>query len=649
MIQPLVCTWEGLPQTAPAAKSPAGAEGPDRSIKALLGWKGLAIWDKDVDPVDILRAYLESVWKESCGACFPCRLGSEQLFETITRICNKKGRTEDLAQMALLARRISDTAKCEIGRGLAKPVLDIMASHLAAFESVIEEGRPVIPGLYECVVTAPCISACPSHVDIPGYLDGVRMGRYNEALAVVRRDCPMPGTIGRVCVRPCEWNCRRGLLDQPLAVRALKRFLADQELGPLQKPPFGPISLSGSNSNPRNTREKGRVAVVGAGPAGLSCAYYLGLKGYQVTIFEAQEGPGGMAAYGIPSYRLPRDILAYEVSVVEKTGAEIRYGVKVGEDLTLDDLEDQGFQAVFIGVGAPESSKMRCEGEDAGYECFMTGINFLAESSRGQRPISGDKLVVVGGGNVAMDCVRTALRTGFTDVNLLYRRTEAEMPADRQEIEEAKEEGVKFHYLVAPVRVVAQGGKVKGLECRRMKLGDPDASGRRSPVPVEGSEFVIDCDAIIPAVGQICVTDCVLPDSQDLTAWKTLVVDETTRQSGTPNIFGGGDCVTGPATLIAALAAGKEAAVYIDQYLAHGACTPGGAEAARKLVHKAAALDRHEKFVYPGLGHRAEPEVMTPEERIKGFMETEAGLPAILAEREASRCLRCYRIAVAAL
>ena len=630
-------TWEKLSQLSGTRSASPDTPSPDGPFKALMGWDGVVVRDDSVDPVDLLRAYIEKVKQESCGQCVPCRLGTEELHRIMTRICGGGGLPEDLETVEFLARYISDAARCDVGRSLGRPVLDLITHYRELLEATIQDQRTVPRGKYTSLVTAPCMNACPSHVDIPAYLEGIRMGRFDEALATVRKDCPMPGTIGRVCVRPCESNCRRGLMDSPLAIRALKRFLADREIS------FGkaPAALSPTRSQ--------QVAIVGAGPAGLSCAYYLGRRGYRTTIFEAQEGPGGMAAYGIPAYRLPRNILAYEAALVEKQGAEIRYGVKVGQDVTVAELRDDGYQAVFIGVGAPESSKMYCTGEDAGYECFMNGTQFLAETGRGRIPIQGDKLVVVGGGNVAMDCVRSALRIGFTDVNLLYRRTEAEMPADPQEIVEAKEEGVKFHYLVAPVSVVSRDGRVVGLECRRMELGEPDASGRRRPMPVDGSEFVMDCDAIIPAVGQICVVDCVLPDSQGVTPRKTLVVDQITFQSTEPHLFGGGDCVTGPATLIAALAAGKKAARYIAQYLEQGLCRPDPPELLEKLFNDQGVFDPKEKFPFPGRTHQAEPEVMAPEERIKSFDEVEGSLPLHLAVREASRCLRCYRIAVAAV
>ena len=639
MKEPLLCTWEGWSDQLNGLIGKYAENGNEfPPFKALLGWKGVIVWDSAVDPVDLLRAYLEKVAQESCGQCTPCREGTQRLSAIMERICGGQAALSDLDDIRQMACFISESARCDVGRCLEQPTLEILDRYADVFAATIKEKRVVTKQSYDAVVTAPCISACPSNVDIPAYVEGIRMGNFDQALARVREDCPMPGTIGRVCVRPCEESCRRGRVDEPISIRALKRFLADNEIRTGAKPLKTPSAEYKSD----------RVAVVGAGPAGLSCAYYLGTMGYKTTIFEAQERPGGMATYGIPSYRLPPDIMDYEVAQVERMGAEIHYGVNIGEDKTIEDLGKEGYRAVFLAVGAPESSKMRCEGEDAGYECFLTGIHFLAEVSRGRQPVEGKKLVVVGGGNVAMDCVRSALRTGFTDVNLLYRRTEAEMPADPQEIEEAKEEGVKFHYLIAPVSIVHTDGKVSGLECRRMELGEPDASGRRRPVPIEGSEFVIECDAIIPAVGQICVVDCVLPDEDSLTAWKTLIVDQMTFQSHAPNVFGGGDCITGPATLIAALAAGKKAARHIAQYIEKGDCQPTVPEILQTLVNGSGVYDASEAFPFDGITHRAHPDVLAPETRINDFNEVEGVLSLSQAIAEADRCLRCYRIAVAA-
>lgn len=610
---------------------------PNPAFKALINWQGVAIWDPVVDPVDLLRAYLERCSQESCGQCTPCRLGTHQMVLIMDKLLSRQGRPADLERIASLAFHISQTARCDIGKTLAKPIISVLNQYHQDFLDVVEGRREVRKAVYHAAVTAPCINACPSHVDIPGYIEKIRMGQYTEALAVVRKDCPLPGTIGRVCVRPCEANCRRGVLDQPIAIRALKRFLADDELTHNRTPQKKPVTVKPE-----------KVAVVGAGPAGLSCAYYLGKKGYRCTIFEAQEGPGGMAAYGIPSYRLPRDILAHEVSLVKAQGARIQYNTKVGEDITIEELSQSGYAAVFLGVGAPEASRMRCEGEDAGYQCFMTGVEFLALSARGEQPLTGEKLLVIGGGNVAMDCVRTARRIGFKDVNLLYRRTEAEMPADPQEIEEAKEEGVVFHHLVAPVRIVAENGKVKGLECQRMELGEPDKSGRRRPVPIKDSNFIILCDAIVPAVGQVCVVDCVLPEEDALSPWKTLVVDEVTFQSKQENVFGGGDCTTGPDTLIAALSAGKNAAWFIHRYIETGQCQPRMKDHLLTAIEKMPLFDAEEVFDFPGITQRQEVTVMPPDERITDFREVEKGLTESQAIREADRCLRCYRVVMAA-
>jgi formate dehydrogenase beta subunit len=629
MEHPVINTWTG---------GQASMDSCDASVRALMGWEGILIQDPEVDPVDLLGAYFKRTAAESCGQCIPCRLGTVQLVDLMNAIIGGRGSEVDLEQIRFLVLQISRTARCDIGRTMAKPVFDLMDHFAEDFSAVIKGERPVRRGSYTSMVTAPCINACPSNVDIPAYLENVRMDRWSQAMATVRADCPMPGTIGRVCVRPCETHCRRSRLDDPLAIRAVKRFLADEEMG---------AKLDADTSSP--PAKAGRVAVIGAGPAGLSCAYYLGRQGYRCTIFEAQEGPGGMAAYGIPSYRLPRHVLAHEVAMVEKQGTEIRYGIKVGEDISLDDLVGKGYGAVFVAVGAPESSKMRCEGEDAGYRCFMTGVHFLAEAARGRTPLSGNRLVVIGGGNVAMDCVRTARRLGFDDVNLLYRRTEAEMPADPQEIEEAKEEGIHFHHLAAPVSIVADGEEITGLKCQRMELGTPDASGRRRPVPIQGSEFIIDCDTIIPAVGQVCVVDCVLPENESITPWKTLVVDQTTFQSETGHIFGGGDCVTGPATLIKALAAGKHAARFIAQCLETGQCTPEPIDILRNLIATETVFDPQENFAYPGHTVRVHPEIMAAEVRVNGFDEVEKGFTAAQARAEASRCLRCYRLMVSAL
>jgi formate dehydrogenase beta subunit len=637
MINPYMTTWDNGNKIIETVQSLGEKKFPGFSPKALMGWNGIVIWDPDTDPVPLLQAYLGRVAAESCGRCIPCREGTLQLADIMNRICVGQGRKGDLYKIRTLVSAISLSAKCDIGKSVAKPVFDLIDRFTKEFDDVIKGLRPVKADRYESTVTAPCINACPAHVDIPAYLENVKNDRWPEAMEIVRRGCPMPGTIGRVCVRPCEENCRRKDLDEPLSIRAIKRFLSEQE------------QFNGMRATePEHPRWPENVAVVGAGPSGLACAYYLGRLGYGVTVLESQEAPGGMAAFGIPSYRLPRDVIAHEVRMIETMGAEIRYGVHVGKDTTLEDLTESGYRAVYLAMGAPESSMMRCKGETEGYTGFMAGIDFLAKAARGESPLTGNRIVVVGGGNVAMDCVRTARRLGFSDVNLLYRRTEDEMPADRHEIHEAKEEGVVFHFLAAPVEILAENGKITGLMCLRMELGEPDSSGRRSPVSVPGSEYVIPCDAVIPAVGQKCAVDSVVGEKELVASWKTLVVDQTSFQSQREEIFGGGDCVTGPATLIAALAAGKSAARNIDQYLREGRCTPQKTDYFDILVSSGRLFNEEEPFPFPGISLREEPEIMDPEQRVCGFDEVEKGLSAAQARHEAGRCLRCYRILLTA-
>jgi len=632
-------TWRGNPRDFDLS-------GPDmekwfsgQRAKAVMGWNGIRVWDDTLDPAALLAAYLDKAAEESCGQCTPCRLGTAQMKTLSQRLCRGLGTREDLARIRFLADMISRTARCDIGRTLAVPVLDLMDAFAPVLDAVADGELEVEPGEYAAIVTAPCISACPSHVNIPAYLENIRMGRWSQAMDEVREDCPMPGTIGRVCVRPCEAVCRRKDLDEPLAIKGLKRFLADREME-------GGLT---TRITPPGQRRPEKVAVIGAGPAGLSCAYYLGVLGYEATIFEAQEGPGGMAAYGIPAYRLPRDVIAHEVSLVEKMGGTIQYNTKVGQDITLEELKTRGFEAVFVGSGAPGATSMRCRGEDQGYKNFMPGVEFLARAARGEQALVGKRAAVIGGGNVAMDCVRTARRLGFTEVNLIYRRTEAEMPADPLEIKEAKEEGVVFHILMAPVEIVADAsGTVTGLTCLRMELGEPDKSGRRRPVPIDGSEFTMETDAVIPAIGQTCAVDEFLPGTL-LSEWNTMVVDKTTGQSKTSAVFGGGDCTTGPDILIRALAAGKNGARAIARYLDTGACRPGPGEMMISLSEVPGLFASDPPLPYPGCTRRREAEVLDPKFRVKTFDEVEAGFSPAQAREEANRCLRCYRIVVAAL
>ena len=464
----------------------------EKKIKAFIGWDGVVIRDPEVNIVDLIRAYLEEVQKESCGKCTPCRVGTRVMTTILNRMADGQGKAEDLNQLKYLGEMIKNSSKCNLGQTGPKPLLDAIYHFEDQFSGAIQLQKKIPRQEYKVKVTAPCESACPSHLPISRYVELIKEGRFEESLSAIREATCLPGILGRVCVRPCEDNCRRGNVDECISIKWLKRFVADYELE----------KRKGPSLQKEGTRSE-KVAVIGAGPAGLSCAYYLALKGYPVTLFERLGEPGGMAAMGIPDYRLPRDIVGYEAELVKRLGVEIRYNTQVGKDITLSQMFEQGYKAIFIGVGAQTNTPMGVEGEDKGYKGFIPGVYYLLEINLGRDPYpEGKRVVVVGGGNVAIDCVRSSYRIGKADVNLVYRRTKKEMPADHVEIHDAEEEGVKFHYLCNPVRIIEKEGKVVGMECIRMELGEPDESGRRRPVPIKGSEFFIEADIAIPAIGQ---------------------------------------------------------------------------------------------------------------------------------------------------
>ena len=612
---------------------------PGVPLRAFMGWDGFCLQDPGVDIVDMCRAWMEAAQENSCGKCFPCRVGTRVIAEILNRICSGRGQVEDLTKMELLGRAIQQSSKCGIGQTAPVPLLLALEHFRDHFLEVIKEGREVPRGRYLVKVTAPCLNACPAHLDIPTYVELIREGRFAESLEVIREGVCLPGTLGRVCVRPCESNCRRLLVDQAVAIRGLKRFVADYEIWKKRKPRL-PVP---------EAKDK-KVAVIGAGPAGLACAYYLALKGYQVTVFERIDEPGGMAAVGIPDYRLPRPILRKEVEVITSLGVEIRYNAEVGKDLKFSDLRSQ-YDALFIGVGAQGSAPMRVEGEDKGYKGFIPGVKYLFAINKGQDPYpEGKTVAVVGGGNVAMDCVRTSFRIGKEDVNLLYRRTRREMPANEEEIVEAEQEGVKFHFLCAPTKIIAEGDRVKAVELIRMELGEPDESGRRRPVPIPGSEFVIETDILIPAIGQR-VDLSFLEESDGIaqTRWHTVEADPDTMQTSQPGVFSAGDCVTGPDVLVRAVANGRIAAEMIDRFLRGQEVSPSDDQLMEKLFSQIGVFDPEERIGIPPGWPREESEILPPEVRKRTFEEVDKGYRTDAAIREATRCLRCYRIGLVAL
>ncbi len=487
----------------------------------------------------------------------------------------------------------------------------------------------------DCI--GPCQLACPAGVDIQGYVALAALGKFSDAIRLIKETNPLPAICGRVCTRPCEVSgCRRNMLDQAVGVDYIKRYIADLDLGRAE--PFRP------EVPPANGR---RVAVVGAGPAGLSCAYYLALKGYRVHIFEAMPEAGGMLRYGIPEYRLPKEVLDLEVSQVLDLGVRLSTNVALGRDFTVASLKQDGFDAVFLGLGAWQSSAMRVRDEDT--EGVLSGIKFLESFGLRKKIEIHGTVLVIGGGNTAVDCARTALRLGAADVRLLYRRTRHEMPANKVEIEEAEREGVKVELLVAPTRVIRKDGRVGGLECIRMELGEPDSSGRRSPKPIRGSEFHVPCDFVIAAIGQnTTIADLLsgnvpnfLPfgETLNLTRWQTVQVNDKTFETSVEGVFSGGDVVTGAATAVEAIAAGRKAAHAIDRYVMNGKAEPEPFEFVSRKDTFAKVTPADLKSTEP-VAHRPMP-LIPLEERRGSFAEVELGYTLDDVRGEAARCLEC--------
>ena len=582
------------------------------------------------------RAYLDVVQRESCGRCVPCRMGTRVAADILTRIGEGKGVEEDLEALRRVGDVVKAGSKCELGHTSMNAVLALLDHFKDEFLQAIVDGKHRRHRSYNTKVTAPCIEACPERLDIPRYIEYIKSARYTESLSVIHERNPLSSVCGRVCVRFCEFACRRGKLDDPVNIKHLKRFVSDVEMESAVKK-YDPVVTIKPGSP--------KIAVVGAGPAGMTAAYHLLLKGYPVEIFEAVREPGGMAAMGIPDYRLPRDVLRAEFESIQKMGAKIHYGKALGRDFTIEGLKHTGFRAIFLAIGAQRGTIMGVEGEDRNPEGYFPGIDFLRHVNLNERVGVGKSAVVVGGGNVAMDCSRSALRLGVEKVHLVYRRTADEMPADKEEIHDAQEEGVEFHFLTNPVRLLIEGGRIVGVECIRMGLGEPDATGRRRPVPVPGSEFIIECDTVIPAIGQKVDASCLQGACcPDLTRQGTLKADADTLQTSQEGLFAGGDCVTGPATLIEAMAAGFRVSHSMDQYLREGRVALTEDERMSKVFRSISAIDEDSVDQLGSGLKRIKMPMRSVQKRVGDFDEVETGLSPEDALHEADRCLRCYRI-----
>ncbi len=480
----------------------------------------------------------------------------------------------------------------------------------------------------ECVklAPAPCQTACPAGIDVPSYVTLIGMGRDAEAIEVIRKDNPFPWVCGLVCTRPCEFMCVRGRIDTPVSIKFLKAFAAERALS------------ERAYQNPEKAPDKHKkVCIIGAGPGGLSAAYYLALEGYTVRVIEALPMAGGMMMVGIPRYRLPREVIDREVAMIEDLGVEFSYNTKFGEDVTFEQLKTEGFEAFFFAIGAHQSFKMNIEGEDD-FTQAIESIDFLRDVALGDRHIPGKRVAVIGGGNVAIDAARTCLRMGCKEVSIAYRRTRKEMPADEEEVEQAEEEGVKFSFLTIPVAVTGENGQLTALKCLRAKLVKKQGSNRMSPVPIDGSEYLLEVDAVITAIGQRVEQAC-MADLEALkwTRRNTISVDMANMTTSIPGVFAAGDAVTGPATVVEAIGGGKRAAEAIDRYL-FGIPQP---EQPPVPVRRARIDHLEVPASTKMILKRPEMPLLNIDRRRTTFQQVELGYSENMVREEARRCLRC--------
>lgn len=619
------------------------------SAGSMMGSGGLIVMDENTCMVDIARFFLSFTQDESCGKCAPCRLGTKQMLEILTRITRGQGVRGDIDRLLKIARAVKRSSLCGLGQTCPNPVISTIQQFRHEYEAHIEDKR-CPAAVCEALVISACQHTCPAGIDIPTYLAYIAEGKYIEATEVIRERNPFPAICGRICHHPCERKCRRGELDEPVSIRLLKRFAADWTL-----------SFVGTAPDPFPVTREEKVAVVGAGPSGLTCAYFLRKMGYRVTVFEARPVGGGMMGLAIPDFRLPREIIEKEIRHIEARGVEILYNSPIDVNRTLEDLKKEGYDAVFIGAGAHMSQKLGIPGEIEGTEGLHYGLSFLRDVKAGKTIRVGETAAVIGGGNTAMDSARTCLRLGAKTVDVYYRRTREEMPVSDTEYREAVEEGVRFHFLVSPTRIVSENGKLTGLECIRMRLGNADETGRRRPVPIEATEFFASAETVIPAVGQAPDLSFLPPEMKlELARWGALKVNPNTLCTNISWIFAGGDFVTGPTTAIQAIAAGRRGALAIDKHLRKDASRVEMPDERLEVVYR---ITRGERVMLHSTvevrkegcsaGRKPETEeamelkprfpirALPPEKRIMGFDEIEIGYTEEQAREEARRCLRC--------
>lgn len=587
-------------------------------LGAIMGSGGLITMDEDTCMVDMARFFMEFIQDESCGKCVPCRLGTKRMLEVLERITHGQGEEGDIETLEELGAMIKEAAVCGLGQTAPNPVLSMIKNFREEYEEHIKY-KYCRAGVCADLFISPCQNACPAGVNVPGYVALVAAGRLRDAYNLIRKENPFPAVCGRVCTHECESKCRRAQLDEPISISDLKRYVADYVLK--NEEPYMDLVFP----------KKGKsVGIIGAGPSGLTCGYYLARLGYDVDVYEEQPVAGGVLAFGIPEYRLPKEVLQNEIKMIEQVGVKIHLDTEVGSDITFYQLKSS-HDAVYISTGTQFSNLISIPGEDL--KGVYHGLDFLRDVNLGREVKVGSSVAVIGGGNTAIDAARTAVRLGADEVTLLYRRLVEDMPADRREIRDAVEEGIRILPLVAPVRFSGRD-RVKEIECVRMELREFDSSGRRKPKPIPGSEFTVKADMVIPAVSQYSDLPFISKDEVEITQWGTFITDRDTLMTKMRGVFAGGDVVRGSDTVITAIADGKNAAKAIDRYLGGKGVLNTGEEIDIPKPAEEKEIVEHERFPM---------KFLPPEERKGNFNEVAVGFHKLNAIAEAMRCLRCDR------
>jgi NADH-quinone oxidoreductase subunit F len=594
-------------------------------LGAIMGSGGLIVMNEDKCAVDMARFFMDFCQDESCGKCTPCREGTKRMLDILTNITMGKGKEGDIELLEEMAGVIKNAALCGLGQTAPNPILSTIRYFRKEYEEHIRNHR-CSAAVCSAMFRSPCQHTCPIEMDIPSYIALIRAERFEDAYKILLQTNPFPSVCGRVCDHKCQSKCRRGNMDESIAIKFLKRFITDN--APRPKIESVPVT------------RKEKIAVVGGGPSGLTAARDLALRGYKVTVFEELSQAGGMLYWGIPSYRLPRNILDHEIDDIRALGVDIHLKTRVGKDITFVKLE-KDFDFIYLATGAHKSQKMGVPGEDM--KNLYGGVEFLREFNanedkwlKGEKTL-GKKVAVIGGGNSAIDAARVAARLG-ADVTILYRRLRQDMPAAEEEIKAAEEEGIKIEYLVAPLKIEGTKGKVSSITCQRMTLGDFDNSGRKKPVAVAGSEFSLKVDAIVAAIGQ--VPDMSFVDKKtgvEINKWDCYNVGKDYKsRTANPRYFAGGDAVTGPDTVIAAIGAGHQAADDIDAAIRKANDEPAYEKPAMEKIDVPLIIDEDSEEA---------PQMPMPEmnhdTRKMSFVEVELGFNREDAIKEACRCLRC--------